>query len=228
LRQAGERILGELENLKVKERMNMKKVAFSSALAAIFFLATFNALSQEVPAPLFQEKDFWQFKAVEQSVGGISRSNSFDGIYEVLYLQGNFKTFQMTNNGREPADRSARGPLLALVGRSPVIKDLQFPFSVGQKWDYKYESTAIGSKRPFLRTVEISVMGVEQVTTPAGSFNAFKLEKEETVKLGERPWVGTFYYSPDTKSVVKSSFDSTQTGAGTKREIELIKFGSAH
>jgi len=206
----------------------MKQRSFSLAIVAIFLLAAFNVFSQEAPTPDFQEKDFWQFKAVEQSVGGISRSNPFDGIYEVLYVQGNFKTFRMTSNGREPADRAARGPLLALVGQSPVVKDLKFPFSVGQKWDYSYEFTVIGARKPFLRTVEISVTGVEQVSTPAGSFNAFKLEKEETFKLGEHPWVGTFYYSPDTKSIVKYSFDATQIGAGTKREIELIKFGSAH
>ena len=206
--------------------MNKRQI-FSLAIAAAFLLAAFNAFSQEVPPPVFQDGDFWQFKAVETSVGGISRSNPFDGMYEVFYSQGNFKTFQMTGNGREPAGPSARGPLLAFLGQGSVIKDLQFPFSVGQKWDYKYEFTAIGSKKSFLRTVEIHVTGVEQVTTPAGNFSAFKLEKEEMFKLGEHPWVGTFYYSPETKSVVKYSFDSTQTGAGTKRESELVKFRAA-
>jgi hypothetical protein len=204
--------------------MNMKRQIFSLAIAAAFLLAALNAFSQEVPAPVFQDGDFWQFKAVETNVGGISRSNPFDGMYELLYSQGNLKIFQLTDGKRGPADRSARGPLLALLGQGPVIKDLQFPFSVGQKWDYKYEFTTMGSKRPFLRTVEIRVTGVEQVTTPAGNFSAFKLEKEEMFKLGEHPWEGAFYYSPETKSVVKYFFDSTQTGAGTKREIELIKF----
>jgi hypothetical protein len=208
--------------------MNMKKLSLSLPMLATFLLAAFNAFSQEAPAPVFQEKDFWQFKAVEQSVGGISRSNPFDGIYEVLYVQGNFKTFQMTNNGREPTNRVARGPLLALVGQNPVVQDLKFPFSVGQKWEYKFEFTMIGAHKPFLQTVEMSVTGVEQVATPAGNFRAFKLEKEETSRNGLHPWVGTYYYSPDTKSVVKYFFDSSTNGAGTIREGELIKFGSAH
>jgi len=205
----------------------MKRQKLSLAAAAALLLAAFNAFSQEVPAPVFQDGDFWQFKAVETNVGGISRSNPFDGVYELFYSQGNFRIFHFADGQREPADRSVRGPLLALLGQGSVIKDLQFPFSVGQKWDYKYEFTTIGSKKPFLRSVEISVTGVEQVTTPAGSFNAFKLQTEETSRLGEHPWEGTFYYSPETKSVVKYLFDSTQTGAGTKRDIQLIKFKTA-
>jgi len=206
----------------------MKKLTFSSAIVVIFFLVPFSALPQEAPAPVFQEKDFWQFKIVEKQVGGLSTSNPFDGTYEVVYSQGNFKTFQMTNNGREPANRVARGPLLALVGQNPVVKDLKFPFSVGQKWEYQFELTMIGAKMPLLQTVEMSVTGVEQVTTPAGNFSAFKLEKQETSRHGLHPWVGTYYYSPDTKSVVKYFFDSSTNGEGTIREGELIKFGSAH
>jgi len=72
-----------------------------------------------------------------------------------------------------------------------VVKDLKFPFSVGQKWEYKFEFTMIGSKKPFLQTVEMSVTGVEQVATPAGNFSAFKLEKQETSRHGLDAWVGT-------------------------------------
>ena len=71
----------------------MKRQMLSLAIAALFLLAAFNAFSQEVLAPVFQDGDFWQFKAVEKNVGGISRSNPFDGIYELLYSQGDFKVF---------------------------------------------------------------------------------------------------------------------------------------
>jgi len=175
----------------------------------------------------FKKKGENKYEKADLLVGNISRSNPFDGMYEVFYSQGNFKTFQMTGNGREPAGPTARGPLLALLGQGPVLKDLKFPFSVGQKWDYKHEFALIGAKKPLLRTAEISVTGFEQVTTPAGNFSAFRLEKVQSSRLGEHPQVGTFYYSPESKSVVKSFFDAATNGAGTKRQIELIKFGAA-
>lgn len=206
----------------------MKKLAFSSAFVVIFFLVPFSALPQEAPAPVFQEGDFWHFKVAEKQVGTLNTSNPFDGRYEVFYSKGNFRTFQMTNNGREPTNRVARGPLLALVGQNPMVQDLKFPFSVGQKWEYKFEFTMIGAKKPLLQTVEMSVTGVEQVATPAGNFSAFKLEKQQTSAHGLHPWVGTYYYSADTKSVVKYFFDSSTNGTGTIREGELIKFGTAH
>ena len=86
----------------------------------------------------------------------------------------------------------------------------------------------IGTSKHLNHFVEISVTGIEQVSTPAGDFRAFKLEKEDKAATGQYPWVSTYLYSPQTKSVVKSSFYSAQSGAGLKIDMELIKFGSAH
>ena len=132
----------------------------------------------------------------------------------------------MTGNAREPAGPTARGPLLALLGQGPVLKDLKFPSSVGQKWDYKHELALIGAKKPLLWTTEISVTGFEQVTTPAGNFSAFRLEKVQSSRLGEHPQVGTFYYSPESKSVVKSFFDAANKWSRNEKTDRVNKVRS--
>src|ERR1700746_2995620 len=125
----------------------MKRQMFSVAMVAVFLIGGLNAFSQEqAPAPVFEEGDFWQFKAAERSSGGATRSNPVDGIYELFYSQGKVKIFQMTSGQREAPNRSAMGPLLALLGKNEIIQDLKFPLFVGAKWSYEYEFTAIGAR----------------------------------------------------------------------------------
>jgi hypothetical protein len=82
-----------------------------------------------------------------------------------------------------------------------------------------------GSRQDQRRSVEISVAGMEKVTTPAGAFDAYKLIKNEswsTVKGAGRGGNSvTYFFSPETRSIVKRS--SQSEGAGANIETELIK-----
>lgn len=205
----------------------MKRQTFSVAMVVVFVMAAVNVFAQEqAPAPVFQDGDFWHFKSIERSHEGASRSDPVDGVYGLFYSQGNVRLFKLTDGKKEQVERTAIGILRALLGQSPVIKDLQFPLFVGEKWSYKYEHTAIGAKRPLDHNVEINVTGIEQVSTPAGNFRAFKLEKQDAAAHELRPWVTTYFYSPESKSVVKSFFDA-RGGSTLTIDIQLIKFGSA-
>jgi len=192
----------------------------------IVFFATFNLFAQdEATAPVFKDGDYWQFKAVESGSVG-SSSNALNGIYELFYSGGKFGVFYVEGNTKQELDDARYGWLLHLLGKSRSLPDLKFPLSVGKKWDYQHRSRSYGSARDSLRSVQISVTGIERVTTPSGTFRAFKLQKDDRA-AGNDFWITTYYYSPETGSIVKSSADfSSGTGAGTQREIELIKFGS--
>lgn len=124
---------------------------------------------------------------------------------------------------------SRRGEFLReLVGVTQADEpEFKFPLSAGQKWSYSYQAKAIGAKKIQLRQVDFSVTGPEQVATAAGTFRAFKVTKEETGGGQRHAWVTIHYWSPETNSVVRSSYDFTGgTGLGTIREVELLKFSS--
>jgi hypothetical protein len=74
-----------------------------------------------------------------------------------------------------------------------------------------------------MKTVTSRVTGFEEVTTPTGTFRAFKIERTESLR-DKDPTSGTLYYSPQTRSVVKYEFSSPDKQT---RVIELTKFGSA-
>ena len=116
---------------------------------------------------------------------------------------------------------------MRLIGKSDQRPDLKFPLSVGQKWTYEYTTRPPSSKYDQHRAAEVNVIGMEQVTAPAATFKAYKLIRSESWAVGSKREsrggsTTTYFYSPETRSIVKSS-SAAENNLGTV-ETELIKF----
>jgi hypothetical protein len=151
--------------------------------------------------------------------------------YNSLVLsQGKVKVYEVSGNQKNELDIKPGGPgdgLFSLVGSNEQQPRLKFPLSVGQKWTYEYEIRPAGARETQKRFVEVAVTGMEQVTTPAGSFKGYKLVRSEKWRGSGRfvVWITstvTYFYSPETRSIVKSSTVNDRTPATA--ETELIKF----
>lgn len=207
----------------------MRTKFFSSLLVAVLFIFALEVSSQDqAPAPVFKEGDFWQFKVTEKDLATNS-SEALNGTWELSYSQGGIKGFILTGEQKEEIELKSDHPtdlLLVLLGSSKIRQDLKFPLSVGQKWSYDFRYRPIGARSEQTRSVEVRVVGIEEVRTAAGTFRTFKIEKEESgsTRRGVNHQVTTYFYSPATKSIAKSLY---QGSGGGKRETELIKFGSA-
>ena len=210
--------------------MKNNKVQF--LVGAIFSLslsvATVSA-QEQAPAPSFKEGDSWQFNRNNKGQT-TSSSEQISGIYELTFTQGQMKLYEVVGNQKNELDVKPGGPgegLFAAVASSEQRPTLKFPISVGQKWTYEYETTPVGARVAQKRSAEVMVTGMETVTTPGGSFKAYKLLRTEQWRgAGQRAvWnksTATYFYSPETKSVVKSSAVNENSGAIS--ENELIKF----
>jgi hypothetical protein len=78
------------------------------------------------------------------------------------------------------------------------------------------------------------VTAFEEVTTPAGVFKAFKLQRVDDNGYNNANH-STYFYSPETRSIIKSTVETKATktrGRGASQsdgqitETVLIKFGS--
>jgi hypothetical protein len=210
-----------------------KRILFSVFAAAIFWSTVIAFAQEQAPAPSFKEGDTWQFNFSRK--GQIASSTEQNnGMYELSITQGVVKVYEVNGNQKNEIAIQPDGPtqgLLRLIGKSdqqerPVVK---FPLSVGEKWTYQYETTPPGLPRAQRRHVEVNVTGMEQVTTPVGSFKAYKLIRNESWSMtgryggsGRGGSTTTYFYSPETRSIVKSS-TVNDNNPGTV-EIELIKF----
>jgi hypothetical protein len=207
----------------------MSKRILSVAVAVTLFWSTVIVLAQEqVPAPSFKEGDAWQFN-ISRKGQLVSSTDQNDGTYELTFAQGKVKLFELSGSQKNEIPIQPDGSsqqLLFLVGNSEQQPGLRFPLSVGQKWTYEYETRPPNSRQAQRRSVEVSVTGMEQVTTPAGAFKAYKLIRSESWSGGRLGTRGgsttTYFYSPETRSIVKRSGVS-DNNPGTV-ETELIKF----
>jgi hypothetical protein len=203
------------------------KLFFQVAVVLLGMTAVSLFAQEQAAKPTFNEGDTWRFNIVETGFQA-SSTEMLQGNYEVTYSQGKIKAAAVSGDKKEEVatgqDRPAE-TLLGLVASSEIFQNLKFPLSAGQKWKYSYRWKAQGAKNPSTRNVEIEVAGIEQVATPAGTFKAFKLQQNAfwpRPQLGQFTSTTIYFYSPETKSVVKSSYSDVE---GQKREIELVKFG---
>jgi hypothetical protein len=208
------------------------KHLYCSALAFVVGSMAISSAQDQAPAPVFKEGDTWQFNRTNKGQT-VSTTERIEGIYELVYAQGQMKLYQVVGNEKTEIDVQPGGPgegLYAAVASNEQRPTLKFPLSVGQKWTYEYENIPAGARpgeQPQKRSAEVTVTGTETVTTPGGSFKSFKLVRVEQWRGGGKKVVWnksttTYFYSPETKSVVKSSTVVENTGATS--ENELIKF----
>jgi len=197
-------------------------------LSFIFAVSSLNHLDviaqEHAEAPTFVDGDFWQYRVLEHGEY-MKTERELNGIYEIAYSSGQLKAFKLETNQKNEL-RAGAGVLIGLVGQS-ALQYLQFPLFKGKSWTTDY------TFRPRRREVDHSVRSVTkvtdfvEVTIGAGTYRAFKLDRETRFKNVDQ-WILVYYWSPQTKSVVKYQMEVLKgDAAGNKREIELIKFGSA-
>jgi hypothetical protein len=205
----------------------MKQFIFAMLLV---FLAIAHLSAQEsAPAPTFKDGDTWQINISRK--GQIASSTDVnEGLYEIVFAQGKVQVFSVSGNEKTVVDTSPGSTgegLLGAIGKNERRPDLKFPLSIGQKWDYQLVIRPAGSRQDQRRSAEVSVVGQEQVTTPAGTFKAYKLVRSESWTVGRTGMntsTSTYFYSPETRSIVKRTSENSNNPGTTTNE--LMKFTS--
>jgi hypothetical protein len=186
-------------------------------------------LGQRAEAPTYRQGDFWIFK-VDRSLpkGGSSTIDEIQkgGEFVVRPRMGKVEVLRLTEGKQVPVSRPKVLPLMlptpGLLQREDKFYD--FPLFVGKKWEGKIKGS--------FRVSNNEVTGLETITTPAGTFQAYKIERiiaQEVMRAGDaKRWWFTSYYSPETRSLVKLNyeFNTIVKGVREKIDVELIKFGT--
>lgn len=192
-------------------------------LSAFLILASNLRAQEQAPAPVYNEGDIWVFRVTEHM--SAENTKGLDGNYKVIYKGGKF--IVAFPGGEKPQNRQNLGQVKSMLDEPNDKKQLlQFPLSVGKKWTTSYEAEIRGASRPTSRNGETKVTGTEEITTPAGTFRAFKIERYETdlrrkKRGGDEQGSYTYYYSSEVRGIVKLSYER-ESGAG--KSIELVKY----
>jgi len=198
-------------------------------IAIVFVVTTsVNLFAQEqANKPDYKDGDFWQYKVTEKGFRTQSTS-ALNGLYELTYRPDRIAI--RLEGGEQREIRQAVGELRRMLAIDDVRELLQFPLSVGKKWSTHFEQETNSTAKRKLAT-ETNVTGLEDITTPAGKFRVFKIERWGSAgsiptsgrRAGSRTrnYEWTYYYSPQTQSIVKYTYEDEEGGI---REIELLKF----
>lgn len=158
-----------------------------------------------VAAPVYRNGDQWAYDIVYS----IGKSEQI----RISYRNGNFENDNPT---------VFSGAIWADVHRANGdLKPLDFPLTPGKSWSYRYQGAGPRG-RTVWRDAEVKVIGptLEPVRTKAGQFKAVEIQRVETWGAAERRT--TYFYSPDTKSVVKLISDNLFNKQ--RYEMELVKY----
>jgi hypothetical protein len=180
-----------------------------------------SALAQTADRPDVKVGDQWQFVAY-YSVPSTTPNRAW--VITSVAPSG----IEGTENG-EPLILTAELNVL----ESPRHKEsnpkaLAFPLAVGKRWRYPSDwlFKAKGSNGTVL--FDVTVVGHEKVTVPAGEFDAFKLTAKGALG-GVSPinsqYAGdmtvTYWYAPAARAIVKSVSHNPYLGTST---VELVDF----
>jgi len=206
----------------------LQVAAVSSSL-----LSLRSVLAQEqAAAPIFQEGDTWQFKVTDK---GFERSLEPSSVrtrtHEIVYTNGDFQAYVLGEKRKQPMGSTARNDLLlSLLGKAEGEARkayLQFPLFVGKEWRVEYTY----GQRHHLMLGRVGVTKMEDISTQAGNFRTFKIERQEngsvaknSVALGSWFFTSTYYYSPETRSIVGLHWELSGDANPQVRDIELIRF----
>jgi hypothetical protein len=114
---------------------------------------------------------------------------------------------------------------------SPYYPNYSFPLDVGKTWEQKTTFTRNYENRKAVATLQGKVIGWEQVTVPAGTFRALKIELGGFYNGSNSSsnWSGqifhTIWYVPEVKNFVKEIYRDTYRGVTSNHDIhELVEY----
>lgn len=208
--------------------MDLTSLAASAAIAASAASAASLPAPVSPPTPLLQADapafvvgEKWTFKF----------ENDLEPSKNSTYAQtvSNVESGRaIINNGSAILDANANLVKLGSASYAPSDGKLRFPLRVGDSWasSYAYRTgtwEALGER-------QTTVVGVERIDTPAGSFDAFKLEQVVSWSAGggnkrEGRTRETDWFAPAVGRIVKADFvDQATRAVPTTTHVELVEF----
>lgn len=151
----------------------MRKV-FALYAALLLSLSLPSAFGQEqAPAPEYRDGDSWQFNAIEKGLV-TSSTKAVNGDFRVTFRRGEVRVAPV---GEEKSGtKQSTGELQRMLAINDEPKYLEFPLSLNKKWSAELEDEL--RRGATVRSQDdMKVVGYEEVTTAAGKFKAFKIER---------------------------------------------------
>lgn len=163
----------------------MKIVSVATLLLASITVS--NTYAQAIVAPIMKEGDSWVYSLTEEkSVNGAMSSSTRKWENSIVRVGSKDMAVasKSTDSNMPPTEklRNLDWSTVENVGGklTVVSKPFDFPVAVGKKWEINYVRTNQSPKvKSEKNVVSYTVLGWQDITTPAGTFHALKIEADD-------------------------------------------------
>jgi hypothetical protein len=189
----------------------MKKdiVLFTIILTGFFSWNTLKAADSPAPIadqPKYAAGDYWVFM---KDQGEQAQDDNVEAAadFRITFVSQEGDVYNFLKNGSTPFKKDKF--LTLITGKSKGFPGpiLRFPLKVGKSWSYDYQGVRYAKSAPM--TAKYHVEAYEQITVPAGTFWAYKVEcsrgynaKGVTASTYANK---TYWYAPAPKTIIKGN-----------------------
>jgi hypothetical protein len=189
-------------------------------VAGVLLIPASKVFGQETQAPVYKQGECWVFSSVSKNFQGYVSgvlAMPVNGDHKICFMEGKF--VEVDGGAKTQISTGSVWNNILYLRENLHLK---FPLIVGQKRSEDFETRIRGTNRREKRTSESSVLGIEQITSPAGAYETFKIETNGWCG-GKACGKWIYFYSPQTKSVLKYNYQATK-GSTATWEVDLIEF----
>jgi hypothetical protein len=197
----------------------------------LFFEQASLSAGEPLQAPQPREGDGWRFQVSHKDWINWSSDAIQSGDYELRYTQGKLRIFRLSDRAKVEISDTAGAPLRRMLGTFKGQSALlEFPLFEAKEWKTQYRHD--GGRRRTVTTDHL-VSGPKSITVPAGTFEAFRIDRDARTD-GRRGTINTseYFYVVACGCIALYSLEITSGATAWprryfgKREITLIEFRS--
>ncbi len=210
-------------NLKVARKLNVEVP--DSLLAKV---------ANAIQAPVYEEGDWWVFRVKAEGAheGDIGMDGGESHEIRVTYKNGRFESdYPGFLTQADNPDSPRFYPFASVNVNDHKIRSLNFPLVPGKKWNFNYHRDVGKAESSVWGRAESEVIDpvVEDFETQVGKLKFIEIRRIDYSSHGlGNPSTQelVYFYSPETKSVVKLTANVLRPGRSGKHfELELVKYG---
>jgi hypothetical protein len=198
--------------------------------AALVLLGAASAAVAPVPAPDVHVGDSWKFRTLD----GFTNETQFESTQRVVDLNDREIVIELHNLTKDKtAVRYFTREWNAVDtddGKyDPYYPEFKFPLTAGAAWSEKYTWIALAGAVSS-GFVKATVSAPEKVTVPAGTFDAFRIDRDQEIRGNNESAVVTnthmtTWYAPAVRRFVRREWTITRDGrVRGKTAMELVEY----
>lgn len=187
----------------------MSKYSFICSLIILALTGIESSPAGDAPVtnkPEYKVGDYWvldgKFNTVDCDRWEVVEINNAEGMF--IEQCEDYKIYHSYENNYDTV-KITKGNSKTVVEYDPPFQALKFPLKVGKTWEQEYSGYTADNNARWESKVEFEIESYEQIEVAAGTFNAYKINWQDSWRAGQYNGTNnvTGWWSPEVGMFVR-------------------------